>query len=83
MYKKISTLGVAVLFTLSASYCHAGEDLNNQQKDATLYTVERNHALQQKLDFDDRQEFENAERGFIDAPDKLEIVDDTGKIIMR
>ncbi len=81
MYKKISTLGVAVLFTLSASYCHAGEDLNNQQKDATLYTVERNHALQQKLDFDDRQEFENAERGFIDAPDKLEIVDDTGKII--
>ncbi|MCR5685756.1 MAG: MBL fold metallo-hydrolase [Lachnospiraceae bacterium] len=43
-------------------------------KAATKYTVRTNQEWYDKLDFDDRSEWENANRGLIDAPEELEIV---------
>ena len=55
--------------------------LTAEVKPATKFTAEVNAAVYEQLDFNDRQEYEFATRGMIDAPDTLELVDENGTII--
>lgn len=42
-------------------------------KPATNFTAKANAAIYDELDFDDKQEYEFATRGLIDAPETLEL----------
>lgn len=53
---------------------------NAEIKEATAYTKEANAQVYKILDFDDEQEREFAERGFITAPENLEIRTDSGAV---
>ena len=55
--------------------------LNAENKGATEYTVQVNSAVYSLLDFENTQEADFATRGLIDAPEKLELKDENGKII--
>ena len=55
--------------------------LTDEVKDASGFTEAANAAWYEKLDFEDRSEYENATRNLIAAPDALEICDDTGRVI--
>ncbi|MDO4338973.1 MAG: alkyl sulfatase dimerization domain-containing protein [Eubacteriales bacterium] len=57
------------------------EPLNGEIKDATEYTAEINAAVYELLDFSDEQEREFAEKGFIAAPDSLEIKTEDGTTV--
>lgn len=48
---------------------------------ATKATVEKNAEWLEKLDFEDNREFENAEKGLIEAPESVEIYDAAGNIV--
>lgn len=50
-------------------------------KPATDFTTKANAAIYDELDFDDKQEYEFATRGLIDAPETLELKDEDGKIL--
>ena len=50
-------------------------------KPATDFTAKANAAVYDELDFDDKQEYEFATRGLIDAPETLELKDEDGKIL--
>ncbi len=54
----------------------AGSDLNREVKPATEFTAQANAAVYDELDFDDKQEYEFATRGLIDAPETLELKDE-------
>lgn len=56
-------------------------DLTDEVKDASSLTEAANVVWYDKLDFEDRSEYENATRNLIAAPDALEICDDTGRVI--
>ena len=58
-----------------------GLELNADIKPASQYTAEANNQVYALLDFDDKQEFDNATKGLIAAPDKLEIHDADGKLV--
>ena len=55
--------------------------LTDEVKDASSLTEAVNVAWYDKLDFEDRSEYENATRNLIAAPDALEICDDAGRVI--
>ena len=55
--------------------------LNKDEKDATEYTVQVNSAIYSLLDFTDTNEYDNATRGLIDAPEVLELKDADGNVI--
>ena len=55
---------------------NAGLGLTTDVKPATEFTARINAAVYNELDFDDRQEAEFAQRNLIDAPEKLELVDE-------
>ena len=55
--------------------------LTAESKGATQYTVQVNSAVYSLLDFENTQEAEFATRGLIDAPEKLELKDENGKIV--
>lgn len=55
--------------------------MTDEVKDASGFTEAANAAWYEKLDFEDRSEYENATRNLIAAPDALEICDDTGRVI--
>ena len=55
--------------------------LTDENKEATTHTVKVNSAIYSVLDFADTQEADFAARGLIDAPEKLEIKDENGKVI--
>lgn len=55
--------------------------LTDEIKEATTHTVKVNSAIYSVLDFTDTQEADFAARGLIDAPEKLEIKDENGKVI--
>ena len=55
--------------------------LTAEQKDAEDTTVKVNSALYDELDFDDKTETEFAVKGLIDAPEKLELKDESGRVI--
>lgn len=50
-------------------------------KPATSFTAKANASVYGELDFGDRQEHEFATRGLIDAPEKLELKNESGRII--
>lgn len=53
----------------------------SQAKPATEATKKANAAVLQALDFADRQDFEDAERGLIARPEKLTIKDEKGGVV--
>lgn len=55
--------------------------LTPDKKPATTITKQINEDVYQVLDFDDTQEEEFAKKGFITAPDSLQITDDDGNIV--
>lgn len=55
--------------------------LTPDKKPATTITKQINEDVYQVLDFDDTQEEEFAKKGFITAPDPLQITDDDGNIV--
>ena len=56
-------------------------ELNPESKEATQYTKDANDKIYALLDFDDKEEYENASKGLIASPDKLEIHDENGKLV--
>ena len=55
--------------------------LTPDKKPATTITKQINEDVYQVLDFDDTQEEEFAKKGFITAPDSLQITDDDGNVV--
>ena len=55
--------------------------LTPDKKPATTITKQINEDVYQVLDFDDTQEEEFAKKGFITAPDFLQITDDDGNVV--
>jgi len=59
----------------------AESTLNANRKEATDITAAHNQAVYEQLDFTDQREIENAERGLIAAPERLEIKDADGNVV--
>ena len=59
----------------------ADRGLTAEVKPATDFTAKANAAVYDELDFDDKQEYEFATRGLIDAPETLELKDEDGTIL--
>ena len=57
------------------------DTLTPDKKPATTITKQINEDAYQVLDFDDTQEEEFAKKGFITAPDSLQITDDDGNVV--
>lgn len=55
--------------------------LTGQSKPAEETTIKKNQAWYSLLDFDDRAEYDNASKGLIAAPEKLELKDKDGKVV--
>ena len=83
--RKIPALLLTAALTLSLCACggQASGDLvqelglNAESKEAAEATVQVNSALYDLLDFEDTQEADFATRGLIDAPEVLELTDET------
>jgi len=74
--KLVASLTAAImvtetLFTIQAASYKTAEDI----------TKNINKNVYEKLDFKDTDEYSNAQKGFIAAPEELEITDKNGKII--
>nr|WP_244463686.1 hypothetical protein [Aeromonas bivalvium] len=50
-------------------------------KPATASTIKANEAIKASLPFNDKQDFADAERGFIAKPETLTIKDDKGNVV--
>ena len=50
------------------------------QKPATEHTIRANEAVKTELNFDDRQDYEDANRGFIASIDGNAVLDKEGKV---
>ena len=63
--------------------CGAGTDtgLNAESKPATQYTIDANQQVYALLDFADTTELENANRGFLAAPDTMDLRDEEGRAV--
>lgn len=87
MVKRITGIIMAVMMTISLMACGknatdiSGLNLNGDSKEATDFTKEVNESVYALLDFDDKAEFDNATKGLICSPEKLEIKDEEGKLI--
>ena len=55
--------------------------LNADPKPASDITAAMNEEWYSKLDFNDKSERENAQRGLIDAPEELEILAEDGHVV--
>ncbi|WP_237416488.1 MULTISPECIES: alkyl/aryl-sulfatase [Halomonadaceae] len=67
------TLTTLAMLTLSAGAAHA--------QDASTHTAEANRAVLDVLPFEDRTDFENAERGLIAKPDNKTITNAEGDVV--
>ena len=67
----------------SAPAVSAGTDtgLNAESKPATQYTIDANQQVYALLDFADTTELESANRGFLAAPDTLDLRDEEGRAV--
>ena len=67
----------------SAPAVSAGTDtgLNAESKPATQYTIDANQQVYALLDFADTTELENANRGFLAAPDTMDLRDEEGRAV--
>lgn len=82
--KKIIAIFLSALMLVSCTACTVGKSnlgLTAEVKPATEYTAKINAAVYAELDFEDKQEYEFATRGLIDAPKTLELKDENGDII--
>ena len=90
--RRITTILLAAALLLSCTACtqtgnegkntkKANLELNTEVKPATDFTAKTNAAVYDQLDFDDKQEYEFATRGLIDAPKTLELKDEDGNVI--
>ena len=90
--KRIAAMLLASVLLLSCVGCaqdgrkepgaeKADLGLTAEVKPATDFTAKANAAVYDELDFDDKQEYEFATRGLIDAPEALELKDEDGKIL--
>ncbi len=80
---RVSTIlaaALAVLMLLSGAVAETAP-LTPDAKGATEYTKQINAEVYQLLDFDDQQEKEFAQRGFLAAPDTLELLSESGTVI--
>ena len=55
--------------------------MNAESKPATQYTIDANQQVYALLDFADTTELENANRGFLAAPDTLDLRDEEGRAV--
>ena len=84
MKRTLSSMLAAVLMLscMTAPALAEGDlGLTKDVKPATEYTAQINAAVYDELDFSDTQEAEFAQRGLIDAPENLEILDEDGQVI--
>ena len=91
MKKCLSLLITAVMLSCTVGCNNEAEEepvdilekleLNTDSKDATETTVKINSEVYSLLDFDDKTEWEFANKGLIDAPEKLEIKDSEGNVV--
>ena len=65
----------------SAPAAGADAALNAESKPATQYTIDANQQVYALLDFADTTELENANRGFLAAPDTLDLRDEEGRAV--
>ena len=83
--KRITALLLTAALLLTCTACtQAGKanlGLTAEVKPATDFTAKSNAAVYDKLDFNDKQEYEFATRGLIDAPETLELKDKEGNIL--
>ena len=90
--KRIAAIFLATSMLMSSAACtpkEIGEQntgkadlgLTTEVKPATGFTAETNAAVYDQLDFNDKQEYEFATRGLIDAPETLELVDEDGTVV--
>ena len=90
--RQIATILLAATLLLSCTACaqtgNEGQNtektnlsLNTEVKPATEFTTKTNAAVYDQLDFNDKQEYEFATRGLIDAPETLELKDEDGTIL--
>ena len=84
MKRTLSSMLAAVLMLscMTAPALAEGDlGLTKDVKPATEYTAQINAAVYDELDFSDTQEAEFAQRGLIDAPENLEILNEDGQVI--
>ncbi|MCW3171884.1 alkyl/aryl-sulfatase [Shewanella subflava] len=72
LHLSVAMLSLAVSFESFAA---------TQPKPATDHTKQANNAVLKALPFNDKQDFENAKRGFIAKPDVVTIKDDKGNVV--
>jgi len=75
--KKIVTSAFFLALACSGKLAVAAES----SKPATTYTLQANKALAEYLNFNDKQDFEDATRGLIDAPTVLTIKNEKGDVV--
>ena len=84
----LALLGALLVMASVPTVAYAQEEstentntLTPDKKPATTITKHINEDVYQVLDFDDTQEEDFAKKGFITAPDSLQITDDDGNVI--
>ncbi len=80
MISTVSLMRASMTVALVVSLSSVGQ-AQSQPKPASEATKAANRDLQQRLNFNDRDDFENATRGLIDKPDTLTIKGDTGNVV--
>ena len=65
----------------SAPAAGADAALNAESKPATQYTIDANQQVYTLLDFADTTGLENANRGFLAAPDTMDLRDEEGRAV--
>lgn len=86
--KLLSLLLVPTMLAATLTVCASAEKssgtaavFNAETKPATQSTIEVNRQVYDFLNFEDTSEFENAERGFIAAPDTLNLRGENGRTV--
>ena len=80
MKSKALFINGSVIIALATVLANAGY-AQTQPKPATEATKAANRALQQSLNFNDREDFDNATRGLIAKPDTLTIKGEKGNVV--
>ena len=75
--KCVNKLFIVALSTFFTGSIFAG----TEAKPATKYTIEANQNVLKSLPFNDKEDFKNAQRGFIAVPDQVTITDTDGKVV--
>src|SRR5262245_4044901 len=67
--------------TAKASATTESAPLTDESKPATAATIAANKALADYLNFSDKQDFEDANRGLVEAPETLTIKNEKGDLV--